>query len=146
MKPGMYRVMDRERQQTGLGRRSADIGPKTETGYTGVERRSTVRRADLRARSLLTGKIIIGDASASHDCVVRNLSAKGARVRLAGAVNLPGAVSLLVVREGLLFDATIAWRRGEQLGLAFTGQHDLRNDDDPAHRGARALWTALAPL
>jgi hypothetical protein len=117
MKPGMYRVMDRERQQTGLGRRSADTGPKTETGYTGVERRSTVRRADLRARSLLTGKIIIGDASASHDCVVRNLSAKGARVRL-----------------------------GEQIGLAFTGQHDLRKDTDPAHRGARALWTALAPL
>jgi hypothetical protein len=138
--------MDRDRQQTGLGRRSVDIGPKADTAYKGAERRVTGRRGDLRARSLLTGKIVIGDATVSHDCVVRNLSARGARVRLAGAVNLPGTVSLLVVREGLLFDATIAWRRGEQIGLAFTGQHDLRTDADPAHRGARALWTALAPL
>lgn len=138
--------MDRDRQQTGLGRRSVDIGPKADTAYKGAERRVIGRRGDLRARSLLTGKIVIGDATVSHDCVVRNLSARGARVRLAGAVNLPGTVSLLVVREGLLFDATIAWRRGEQIGLAFTGQHDLRTDADPAHRGARALWTALAPL
>jgi hypothetical protein len=142
----MYRVMDRDRQQTGLGRRSADIGPKVEAPYTGAERRAVARRASPRARSLLTGKIVIDDASVSHDCVIRNLSAKGARVRLAGAINLPGAVGLLVVKEGLLFDATIAWRRGEQIGLAFTGQHDLRTDADPAHRGARALWAALAPL
>jgi hypothetical protein len=139
--------MDRDRQQTGLGRRSADAGPKAEAGYKGAERRTgDVRRADLRARSLLTGKILIGDGAVSHDCVIRNFSAKGARVRLAGAINLPGAVSLMVVKEGLLFDATIAWRRGEQIGLAFSGQYDLRKDVDPAHRGARALWTALAPL
>ena len=144
--PGMYRVMDKDRQQPGLGRRSADIGPKAAAGYTGVERRATVRRANPRARSLLTGKIVIGDGDVSHDCVVRNLSAKGARVRMAGAINLPSTFSLLVVREALLFDASIAWRRGEQIGLAFSGQHDLRTDVDPAHRGARALWTALAPL
>jgi hypothetical protein len=142
----MHRVMDRDRLQTGLGRRSADIGPKTEAGYTGPERRATVRRASPRARSLLTGKIVIGDGSVSHDCVIRNFSAKGARVKLAGAINLPGALALMVVKEGLLFDATVAWRRGEQIGLAFSGQHDLRTDTDPAHRGARALWTALAPL
>jgi PilZ domain len=139
--------MDRDRQQTGLGRRAVDIGPKAEAGYAGAERRTgAVRREDQRARSLLTGKIVIGDGAVSHDCVIRNFSAKGARVRLAGAINLPGAVSLLVVKEGLLFDATIAWRRGDQIGLAFRGQYDLRNDTDPAHRGARALWTALAPL
>ena len=139
--------MDRDRQQTGLGRRSVDTGPIAEAGYKGAERRTgVVRRAGARARSLLTGKIVIGDGAVSHDCVIRNFSARGARVRLAGTINLPSAVALLVVKEGLLFDATVAWRRGEQIGLAFSGQHDLRTDVDPAHRGARALWTALAPL
>jgi hypothetical protein len=139
--------MDRDRQQTGLGRRSADIAPKAEAGYAGAERRTgAIRRENLRARSLLTGKIVIGDGAVSHDCVIRNFSAKGARVRLAGAINLPGAIGLLVVKEGLLFDAAVVWRRGDQIGLAFGGQYDLRKDADPARRGARALWTALAPL
>jgi len=133
--------------EKGLGRRTLDTSPQDEPAFGGANRRAgVVRRGGPRARSLLTGKIIIGDGRESHDCVVRNLSAKGARVRIAGAVNLPGAVGLLVVKEALLFDAAIAWRRGDQIGLTFSGQHDLRDDVDPAHRGARALWAALSPL
>ena len=130
-----------------LGRRTLDIAPHNQSAFDGPDQRTgMVRRAAPRTRSLLTGKIIIGDGRESHDCVVRNLSATGAHVRLAGAVNLPGTVGLLVVKEGLLFDAAIAWRRGDQIGLTFSGQHDLRNDTDPAHRQARALWAALSPL
>jgi hypothetical protein len=129
-----------------LGRRTLDIPPHDEPAFDGADLRTgAVRRAAPRARSLLTGKIIVGDGRESHECVVRNLSAKGAQVRLAGAVNLPGSVGLLVVKEGLLFDAAIAWRRGEQIGLTFSGQHDLREDVDPTHRHARALWAALSP-
>ncbi|HEY3889547.1 MAG TPA: PilZ domain-containing protein [Caulobacteraceae bacterium] len=130
-----------------LGRRTLDIAPQADPAFAGDDRRTgAVRRGGPRARSLLTGKIIIGDGRESHDCVVRNLSSKGARVRIGGAINLPGAVGLLVVKEGLLFDAAIAWRRGDQIGLTFSGRHDLRHDVDPAHRQARALWTALSPL
>jgi hypothetical protein len=139
--------MTGKRPETGLGRRTGDVVPEAEAAFDGTERRKAPgRRASVRARSLLTGKIIVDDGAVSHDCVIRNLSTRGARVRIAGAVNLPASVGLLVVREGLLFDARIAWRRGEEIGLAFTAKHDLRTDVDPAHRGARALWTALAPL
>jgi hypothetical protein len=139
--------MTDRRPETGLGRRSTDLAQEGEADFGGPDRRKVLnRRTSPRARSLLTGKIIIADGAVSHDCVIRNVSTRGARVRIAGAVNLPAAVGLLVVREGLLFDAKIAWRRGEQIGLAFTGQHDLRKGADPAHRGARALWAALAPL
>ncbi|HEY5006528.1 MAG TPA: PilZ domain-containing protein [Caulobacteraceae bacterium] len=129
-----------------LGRRTLDIPPHNEPAFDGPDQRTgMVRRAAPRARSLLTGKIIIGDGRESHECVVRNLSATGAHVRIAGAVNLPGTVGLLVVKEALLFDAAIAWRRGDQIGLTFSAQYDLREDRDPAHRQARALWTALSP-
>jgi hypothetical protein len=139
--------MTRKISEKALGRRTLDAGPHDEPAFDGADRRTgMVRRAAPRARSLLAGKIIIGDGRESHDCVVRNLSTKGARVRVAGAVNLPGTVGLLVVKEGLLFDAAIAWRRGDQIGLTFSGQHDLREDVDPAHRQARALWAALSPL
>jgi PilZ domain len=129
-----------------LGRRTLDVPPHKGPAFDGPDLRTGVaRRAAPRARSLLTGKIIIGDGRESHDCVVRNLSATGAHVRIAGAVNLPGTVGLLVVKEALLFDAAIVWRRGEQIGLTFSCQYDLREDVDPAHRRARALWTALSP-
>ena len=139
--------MSGNRNDAGFGRRSIDIGPELQPTYEGSERRAEVlRRAGARARSLLTGKIIFGDGRISFDCVIRNLSAKGARVRISRAVDLSGANGLLFIKEGLLFDATIAWRRGDQIGLAFSGQHDLRGDVDPAHRVVRALWAALAPL
>jgi hypothetical protein len=128
-----------------LGRRTLDVPPHDEPAFDGPDKRTgMVRRAAPRARSLLTGKIIIGDGRESHECVVRNLSATGAHVRIAGAVNLPGTVGLLVVKEALLFDATIAWRRNDQIGLTFTARYDLREDKDPAHRQARALWKAMS--
>jgi hypothetical protein len=139
--------MTTKRPETAIGRRSIDTAPERQPVYPGDDRRTGApRRGGVRARSLLTGKLVIGDGEVSHDCVIRNLSAKGARVRVSSALGLPATAGLLVVKEGLLFDAAVVWRRGDQVGLTFTGQHDLRDDTDPAHRGVRALWTALAPL
>ena len=141
----MQRRTDKPAQ--GIGRRAIDTDPASEPEYTGAERRTgETRRLGARSRSLLTPKIVLDDGAVSYDCVIRNLSIKGARVGIPSSIGLPGEVGLLVVKEGLLFDAAIAWRRGDQIGLTFTGQHDLREAADPAHRGVRALWTALAPL
>jgi hypothetical protein len=142
----MQRRTDKPTQQ-GIGRRAVDADPASEPEYAGAERRSgAARRLGVRSRALLTGKIVIDDGRVSYDCVIRNLSTKGARVRIPNSIGLPSEVGLLVVKEGLLFDAAIAWRRGDQIGLTFSGQHDLRESADPAHRGVRALWAALAPL
>jgi hypothetical protein len=96
-------------------------------------------------RALLSGKIIIGNGLMSPDCVIRDLSPGGARVRVPRTIELPSRVGLLVIKDGLLFDAIVAWRRDDEAGLAFSGQHDIRGDIDPAHRGVRALWAELTP-
>jgi hypothetical protein len=133
--------------QKGIGRRAVDTDPAAQADYAGAERRTgETRRLGVRSRSLLTGKIVLDDGAVSYDCVIRNLSIKGARVRISNSIGLPGEVGLLVVKEGLLFEAVIAWRRGDQIGLTFAGQHDLRENTNPAYRGVRALWAALAPL
>ncbi len=103
--------------------------------YGGPERRDTPR-----VRTLLAGKIISGDGFLSPDCTVIDLSSNGARVRISGGVTLPPPAGLLLVREGLLFDAAIAWRRGDETGLVFTGVHDLQLGDPPERRGLQALW------
>ena len=101
------------------------------------------RRAGQRLRTLLAGKIISGDGYISADCVIRDLSLEGARVDVSRAVRLPPPVALMLIRDGLLFDAAVAWRRGDEAGLVFKDQHDLRTDVDPVRRHVRALWTEL---
>jgi ribonucleotide monophosphatase NagD (HAD superfamily) len=45
-----------------------------------------------------------------------------------------------LIGDGLLFDAAVAWRRGNETGLVFTGVHDL-HESEPAERpGLRNLW------
>jgi hypothetical protein len=127
-----------------IGRRSIDLGASGPAKYAGAERRiGPVRRVDTRARSLMSGKLIVGDGQMSVDCVIRNLSSRGARVSVPRSIDLPGLVGLLIVREGLYCEAVVAWRNGELTGLAFRARHDLKKDTDPARRGVRALWSAM---
>ncbi len=126
-----------------LGRRGSDHG-EVSPKYVGPERRASQgRRVDLRARSLMTGKVIVGDCEMSADCVIRNLSSRGARVTLPRTVELPSTVGLLIVREGVYCEAAVAWRKGDQLGLTFRGRRDLKQNSDPELRLVRALWSAM---
>jgi hypothetical protein len=108
--------------------------------YAGVERRSVAR-----ARGKLVGKLVAGDGFLSPDCLITELSPRGARVRIAVTIKLPPPAALLLVDAGLLLDADIAWRHGEETGLVFTGRHDLRSGGDPARPGLRDLWQELRP-
>jgi hypothetical protein len=126
-----------------VGRRSIDLGARP-AKYAGAERRTgLVRRFNLRARSLMTGKLIVGDCQMSIDCVIRNLSSRGARVSVPRSIHLPSEIGLLIVREGRYCDAAVAWRNGDLTGLTFRTRHNLKKDTDPSRRGVRALWSAL---
>jgi hypothetical protein len=103
------------------------------------------RRDSPRTRTLLKAKIVSGDGFLSPDCAVVDLSLNGARVRISAAIRLPPPVSLLLVYDGMLFDAAVAWRRGDETGLVFTGQHDLRSEICHAAPALKALWAELQP-
>lgn len=124
----------------GLGRLSIGPSPEQKTGHTGVR-----RRAMTRARTLLAGKIIIRGGMMSPDCVIRDLSPDGARVRVPRTILLPSSVGLLVTKDGVLFDAVVVWRRGDEAGLTFSDRHDIRGAVDPANARAHALWAEHAP-
>jgi hypothetical protein len=102
------------------------------------------KRLDHRSRTLLSGKLIFGNVTISPDCVIRDLSDGGARVRVSAAIPLPASLSLMVVRDGLLFGATIVWRRGDELGLKFNSKLDLQDQVDRELRPVQAIWKALA--
>jgi hypothetical protein len=100
--------------------------PMVTAPYAGSERRDGPR-----VETSLPGKIISGDGFLSPACVVCDLSPRGARVRIAGGIRLPPPVALLLTEEGLLFDAAVAWRRGDETGLVLKGCRDLLTDVRP---------------
>jgi hypothetical protein len=98
------------------------------------------RRDRPRAATRMAGKLISADGFLHPDCTVLDLSVNGARVQISAIIRLPPPAALLLVDEGLLFDAAVAWRRGNETGLVFTSRHDL-SDGEPADRpGLRDLW------
>lgn len=116
------------------------LGLMSSSGPNGVERRAALRR-----RTLLRGRLCFGPHHViSIDCGIRNLSENGAQVRVPPHQPLPAAVTLLHIAEALAFDASVTWRRGDLVGLRFSGSHNLRDNAADEFRSLRAIWAALA--
>ena len=77
------------------------------------------RRVSARQRRLHGAKIVFNGNSSSIDCIVRDLSAKGARLDVASPVGIPDWFDLRLNRNGVCYPAKVAWRSGKQIGVMF---------------------------
>ena len=81
------------------------------------------RRQNPRDKVIYGAVAEIGERGATRDCVVRNISEKGASVEFSNVVNLPREqMSLTVARKGRSFLARIIWWRDNFVGLAFSSE------------------------
>ena len=81
------------------------------------------RRENARDKVIYGGVAEIGENGASRECIVRNISDKGASVEFSNVVNLPREeMSLRVARKGRSFLARVVWWRDNFVGLAFSGE------------------------
>ena len=106
--------------------------------------RAVQRRAAERKRALLAGKLSNDDSSLTIDCTIRDISKTGALVELAAPELLPRSLRLLVIKEGVVFDTEVAWRRGNRMGLKLGDRHDLRESTDKQLTVLRAIWSHMA--
>lgn len=106
--------------------------------------RAIQRRGADRKRALLAAKLSNEDSSLTIDCTIRDLSATGALVELAAPQLLPKTLRLLVIKEGVVFDTEVAWRRGNRMGLRLGDRHDLRESTDKQLTVLRAIWSHMA--
>jgi hypothetical protein len=80
------------------------------------------RRENARDKVIYGGVAEIGENGASRECIVRNISDKGASVEFSNVVNLPREqMSLRIARKGRSFVAKVVWWRDNFVGLAFSG-------------------------
>jgi PilZ domain len=78
--------------------------------------RRTSRRQRTRLRS---GKIVDPTGRFVTECLVRDLSDSGGRLRLPAGVTLPAAIQIYDDQTGRLTPATVLWRRDLEVGIQF---------------------------
>lgn len=79
----------------------------------------TERRDDHRRRSLLGATIRITSELSTTECIVRDISPRGARLVLSDAVPLPEMFDLRIKARAEDRRVRIVWRRGDALGVTF---------------------------
>jgi len=79
------------------------------------------RRQNTRDKVLYGGVAKSGEDDTAKDCVVRNISEKGASIEFTNVVRLPRKqMSLTIARKGRSFLANIIWWRDNFVGVAFS--------------------------
>jgi hypothetical protein len=102
------------------------------------------RRTGERLPALLGGKIVTGGVT--YDCVIRNLSPTGARIKMAvETAQPPVEFHLIDIRGGMAHLARIVWEQPPWIGLSFKQSWDLRTAPPAEHPELRRLWIDCAP-
>ena len=105
-----------------------------------VDKDGAESRNEPRRRVLLSGKIVYGVPEMTLDCAVGDLSESGARVRLEGPEPLTNPIYLIIVRLGVAFLASEAWRNGAVVGLLFTRKIELKDPPADLPPLVRRIW------
>jgi uncharacterized protein YceH (UPF0502 family) len=77
------------------------------------------RRTSARQKSFLRGSIQFNNRRTVIDCLVRDISATGARLIFSDSVSVPDVVELYIPQKEQTLRAHVQWRRGDELGVAF---------------------------
>jgi hypothetical protein len=81
------------------------------------------RRESVRDKVMYGGVAEIGERGATRDCIVRNISDRGATIEFSNVVQLPKEqISLRIARKGRSFLAKVIWWRDNFVGVAFRAE------------------------
>jgi hypothetical protein len=77
------------------------------------------RRSSVRHRSFLKGCVYYNNKLSSVECLVRDISEGGARLKFFGTVTIPDLMELHLPSKDETFQARVQWRAGDEIGVAF---------------------------
>jgi PilZ domain-containing protein len=93
------------------------------------------RRQSARDKVMYGGVAEIGERGATRDCIVRNISDRGATIEFSNVVKLPKEqISLRIARKGRSFLAKVIWWRDNFVGVAFRAESPAEPVSDLAER------------
>ena len=77
------------------------------------------RRQSPRDRVIFGAVATVNEPGSTMDCVVRNISDRGACIEFDQAARLPDQINLAIARKGRSYLASLIWRHANKVGLAF---------------------------
>lgn len=77
-------------------------------------------RAAERIRSFLRAQIIFNNRMSTIDCIIKNISATGARIALSETLTVPTEFELSIPEKGRRHHARLVWRDKDAMGVEFT--------------------------
>jgi hypothetical protein len=87
---------------------------------------SDERRTLLRKRSFLQGRLYFNNRRSSLDCLVRDISSQGAKLKVSDSIAIPEMVELHIPNKDETYRAKVQWRTGLEIGVTF------ENDEAPS--------------
>lgn len=78
-------------------------------------------RSTERIRSFLRAQVIFNNRMSTIDCIIKNISATGARIALDDALAVPTEFELNIPQKGRSHHARLVWRDKDSIGVEFTG-------------------------
>jgi hypothetical protein len=76
-------------------------------------------RRETRLRTFLKGRIVFNNGNSSMDCLIRDISASGARLMLSQTATLPDGFDLIIPAKDRTHKATLRWRKADSVGVTF---------------------------
>jgi hypothetical protein len=84
-----------------------------------TEQASPERRSSPRQRAYLRGRLFFNNRLNVVDCMVRDISDRGARLIYSEAVATPDELELYIPQKDQTFNVRTVWRRDKEAGVAF---------------------------
>lgn len=103
-------------------------------------------RHALRRRAFIAAKIVYQNGAVAVDCVIRNISATGAKIDVSESIVLPSHFDIVIPQKNVSHRAELRWRHGGETGVAFLDVPEGEGDADrhPAAAPAGAPPVNLA--
>src|ERR1700719_5083457 len=79
----------------------------------------TERRSGSRQKSFLQGRIFFNTRRTSVDCLIRDFSERGARLKFTGMTATPDVVELYIPNKDESYRAKVQWRNADEIGVGF---------------------------
>jgi PilZ domain len=104
------------------------------------------RRALIRHKTFIKGRIYFNNRLSSLDCIVRDVSDRGARLQVPESVALPDAFELYLPGKDEHYRAQAHWRKADQIGVSWTPDSSFRQKAESGGQGERWLMERIARL
>lgn len=96
-----------------------------------------VRTSD-RTRSFLKAVIEFNNGASKLDCIVKNISATGARIDVTAAVSIPKEFNLNIPHRGEVLRSQMVWRENNSIGVKFLSMQPLEEEPRRSESGLEA--------